>query len=69
MPTGFDDFTEKAAPDYPGMTNQARKNLDYLQAVMESAGFKSASTEWWHFNDLEEPPGPYLDIPLEVFLD
>lgn len=28
-----------------------------------------ASTEWWHFGDVTGTPGPYLDVPLEVFLN
>jgi D-alanyl-D-alanine dipeptidase len=69
MPTAFDDFSEKAAPDYPGMSDEARRNVQYLQRVMESAGFAPISTEWWHFNDAQGTPTPYLDIPLEDFLE
>ncbi len=69
MPTDFDDFSEKAAPDYPGMSDGARNNYNYLKAVMESLGFKNPATEWWHFNDLLGTPTPYLDVPLEAFLD
>ena len=67
MPTGFDDFTEKAAPDYPHVSEAARRNRDYLISVMESAGFQVARTEWWHFTDITGTPGPYLDVPLEAF--
>lgn len=69
MPTGFDDFSEKAAPNYPGMPAEARRNVQYLQEVMEGAGFAPILTEWWHFNDAKGTPTPYLDIPLEDFLD
>lgn len=69
MPTGFDDFSERAHPDYPGMTPEARRNMEYLTAVMESVGFEGISTEWWHFNDMVGTPGPHLDIPLEAFLE
>lgn len=69
MPTGFDDFNEKAAIDYPEMTAEARQNVQYLMEVMESVGFKNTPTEWWHFNDAVGTPTPYLDIPLESFLD
>ena len=67
MPTGFDDYTEKAAPDYPHVSEAARRNRDYLISVMESAGFQVARTEWWHFTDITGTPGPYLDVPLEAF--
>lgn len=69
MPTGFDDFSEKAAPGYPGMSEEERRNVQYLISVMERAGFKPAPTEWWHFNDTVGEPTPYLDVPLEDFLD
>lgn len=69
MPTGFDDFSEKAAPGYRGTTEEARRNVQYLISVMEEAGFEPASTEWWHFNDITGTPTPYLDIPLQAFLD
>lgn len=68
MPTGFDEFSEKAAPDYPDLPEEVRQNRDYLIGVMESAGFRVASTEWWHFDDITGIPGPYLDVPLEAFL-
>lgn len=69
MPTAFDEFSEKAAPGYPHVSEEARSNAAYLISVMESAGFKVASTEWWHFNDVTGTPTPYLDIPLEAFLE
>lgn len=69
MPTGFDEFSERAAPDCPETSGEALRNVQYLISVMESAGFKTASTEWWHFNDVTGEPTPYLDIPLEAFLD
>lgn len=69
MPSGFDDFTGKGSPDYPGMAEEARRNVGYLIFVMESAGFRNPPNEWWHFSDVEGTPTPYLDIPLEAFLD
>lgn len=69
MPTGFDDFSEKAAPDYSDLPDEVRQNRDYLIEVMESLGFRVASTEWWHFDDVTGLPGPYLDVPLEAFLN
>jgi len=45
MPTGYDDFTAAAG--------RAKDNVNakYLQTVMLENGFKSLSTEWWHFDD------------------
>jgi D-alanyl-D-alanine dipeptidase len=36
MPTDFDDFTERAAIDYSGGTEQQRKNRETLRKAMES---------------------------------
>lgn len=43
MPTGFDDFTSKAA--------RINANAKYLKEVMVKYGFKPLATEWWHFDD------------------
>lgn len=65
MPTGFDDFSEKAAIDYYNLPEEAIKNRELLQEYMMSEGFYTIETEWWHFD--YEKTGEYdiLDIPLE----
>jgi len=68
MPSGFDDFSEKARFSSKTMTKEARKNVNYLHEVMLSVGFKAHDAEWWHFVDGVEEPTPYLDIPLEMFI-
>lgn len=50
MPTPFDDFTEKAAPDYKALPEHIKKNRDLLRSVMEKHGFKVYYAEWWHFD-------------------
>jgi len=50
MPTEFDDFTEKAAPNYTGASETAIKNRSLLQHVMNKYGFTNNKTEWWHFD-------------------
>lgn len=69
MPTEFDNFTDKAATNSLEMTENARENVNYLIEVMESVGFKNYEGEWWHFNDVMETPLPYLDIPLQAFIE
>ena len=51
MPTGYDDFTEKAHRDYMQLSKEKIKNRELLRRVMEKNGFEGVSTEWWHFND------------------
>lgn len=67
MPTGFDDFTEKAARDYANHSAEAKRNMDYMTQVMVSCGFKGIRTEWWHFEDLDANNYPLLDIGLDSF--
>ncbi len=50
MPSAFDDFSEKAHRNYWGATEEAIKNRELLQNVMEKHGFVGLPTEWWHFD-------------------
>lgn len=50
MPTGFDDFTPKAAADYPQVSPEAKGNRALLQAVMIRHNFDIFPSEWWHFD-------------------
>jgi len=50
MPSGYDEFTERAAPDYKGGTEQERANRDMLRKLMEAEGYAVNVNEWWHFD-------------------
>ena len=50
MPTGFDNFTEKAYLNYSGGSSQSRRNRQILQDAMKKYGFIPLETEWWHFD-------------------
>jgi len=50
MPSGYDDFTEKAHRDYKGASPKAAANRDLLERVMKEVGFEPFPTEWWHFD-------------------
>lgn len=50
MPSGYDEFTERASPDYTGGTETERANRDMLRKLMEDAGFTVNANEWWHFD-------------------
>ncbi len=67
MPTGFDDFTPKAAPSSKVMSRKARKNVDYLNGIMSKHGFKQYENEWWHFDDVDWRSYPLVDVPFEKF--
>lgn len=50
MPSDYDDFSERAHPNYQGGTAEERRNRDLLRAAMESEGFTVYENEWWHFD-------------------
>ncbi len=50
MPTGFDDFTEKAHHNYLNLPTQVIVNRELLKSTMEKFGFSALETEWWHYS-------------------
>lgn len=64
MPTPFDDFTEKASPDYQGGDPVARANMRTLQTAMKKRGFQPIPSEWWHFDGQGWEKSELLDVPL-----
>jgi len=50
MPSGYDDFSEKAHPDYTGGTPAQRAARDVLRRAMEAEGFTVNDREWWHYD-------------------
>jgi D-alanyl-D-alanine dipeptidase len=64
MPSAYDDFSEKASPDYPGGTPEQRARRDLLRAAMEAEGFSVEPNEWWHFNCRDWKQYPILDVPF-----
>lgn len=62
MPSGFDEFTYRAARNNTRMSAAAAKNLKILTDAMVKSGFKSISTEWWHFDDTAAANYPLLDV-------
>ncbi len=50
MPSDYDEFNERASPDYKGGTDEERANRDKLRRLMEAEGFTVNSSEWWHFD-------------------
>ena len=52
MPTEFDDFSVAADRDYSDVSKEAGENAQLLQDLMESAGFRGYSGEWWHYTDI-----------------
>jgi len=50
MGTEFDDFSEKAHPDYAELSAEVKANRKLLRDIMREAGFEPYKYEWWHFN-------------------
>ena len=50
MPSGYDEFTERASPDYTGGSVEERANRDMLRRMMEAEAFTVNPNEWWHFD-------------------
>ena len=50
MPSGYDEMSERAHPDYSGGTSEQRKNRALLRSAMEAEGFTVYEFEWWHFD-------------------
>lgn len=50
MPSGYDEFTERASPNYTGGSEMQRANRDLLRKAMEDEGFTVNPNEWWHFD-------------------
>lgn len=67
MPTGFDDFSEKAGIKYAGCTEEQAKNRDLLASIMVKHGFTRYEAEWWHFVDKDSSGFPLLDVQFEEF--
>ncbi len=65
MPTGFDDFSERAHRSYQGGTAESRRNRDILQEAMTAEGFLPLPHEWWHFESPDWAEYPLRDIPLQ----
>lgn len=50
MPSDFDEFTERASPDYKGASADETRNRELLRRLMEAEGFTVNKNEWWHFD-------------------
>jgi D-alanyl-D-alanine dipeptidase len=50
MPSGYDEFSERAYPHYPGGTSLQRWHRELLKWALEQEGFKVYEWEWWHFD-------------------
>jgi len=47
---GYDEFSPRSYPEYPGGTGRQRWYRELLRDVMEAEGFTVYEAEWWHFD-------------------
>ena len=50
MVSGYDEFSDRAFPEYPGGTSLQRWRRELLRSAMEAEGFDVYEWEWWHFD-------------------
>ncbi|MEN8375527.1 MAG: M15 family metallopeptidase [Gemmatimonadota bacterium] len=65
MPSGYDEFTERAAADYPGGTERQRQRRAALRGALEAEGFSVLAGEWWHFDYRDWRSYPILNLAFE----
>lgn len=63
--SGFDEFSDRAFPDYPGGTSRQRWHRDLLRRAMEAEGFTVYEEEWWHFDYKDWKKYPILNKTFE----
>jgi D-alanyl-D-alanine dipeptidase len=68
MPTPFDNFTNKAHPDFMQLTKNILANRSFLISIMEKYGFTVYNSEWWHFDFRGWEKFDLMDIPFESLL-
>ncbi|MGH7443529.1 MAG: M15 family metallopeptidase, partial [Longimicrobiales bacterium] len=50
MVGGYDEFSDRSYPHYPGGTARQRWHRELLRDAMEAEGFNVYEWEWWHFD-------------------
>ncbi len=65
MPSGYDEFSDRAGAWYAGGTSGERRARDLLRSAMEREGFTVNPDEWWHFDYAGWSGYPVLDLPFD----
>jgi serine beta-lactamase-like protein LACTB len=65
MVSGYDEFSDRAYPDYLGGTSQQRWRRDLLRRAMETEGFTVFEAEWWHFDYRDWRSYPIMNQTFE----
>lgn len=65
MPSGYDEFSERAYPTFAGGTDAERARREILRRYMEAEGFTVNESEWWHFDYRGWREYPVQNVPFE----
>lgn len=65
MPTPYDSFSAAAAAKYENISPEARKNRDFLIAIMAKYQMNVLENEWWHYDFSGWRNYDLMDIPFE----
>ncbi len=65
MPSGFDEFSARAYPEYPAGTSRQRYYRELLRDAMEAQGFRVFRWEWWHYNYRGATRYPILNLKFD----
>lgn len=64
MVGGYDEFSDRSFPDYPGGTSLQRWHRQLLRTALEAEGFRVYDFEWWHFDYQDWSRYPILNVPF-----
>ncbi len=65
MPTGYDDFTERAAHAFTDLPADALVNRAILRDIMVKHGFEPLPSEWWHYDFKGWDSFSLMDVGLD----
>ncbi len=65
MVGGYDEFSPRSYPDYPGGRSSERWQRELLRKAMEQEGFTVNEFEWWHFDYRDWNKYPIMNVPFE----
>ncbi len=68
MVGGYDEFSSRSSPDYPGGTSRQRWHRELLRRAMEAQDFTVNAVEWWHFDHRNWPNYPLLNAAFEALV-
>lgn len=65
MTGGYDEFSDRSYPFYPGGTSRQRWQRDLLREAMSREGFTVFTNEWWHFDFKDWKKYPIMNVRFE----